>query len=174
MKKILSIVLTAALLVSTLAACGTADTASETRAETLSTVQTSSSSAESEASSENKTENIASEESNAVSSAESEAVNAESQTESAAENEQSNDSKILIVYFTHAENIESDAISGATPLIDGYGSVRYLANMIQNKVGGDLFAIQTEEKYPVEYNAAADFAKQQTDSNARPALSTHV
>ncbi len=193
MKKVISIMLTAALLVSALVACGTADTASETGASISSTVQTSS--AELESSSETKAESVAFEESpqeseteskaasskaaeskaeSSASSAESEAVTNESQAASAAENEQTNDNKILIVYFTHAENIEADAISGATPIIDGYGSVRLLANMIQNKVGGDLFSIQTEEKYPAEYNAAADFAKEQTDSNARPALSTHV
>lgn len=188
MKKVISIMLTAALLVSALAACGTADTASETGASISSTVQTSS--AESGASSESKTESVVNEESaqvsetaskaaeskaeSSASNAESETVTNDSQAEPAAEDEQTDDNKILIVYFTHAENTEGDAISGATPVIDGYGSVRFLANMIQNKVGGDLFSIQTEEKYPVEYNAAADFAKEQTDSNARPVLSTHV
>ena len=189
MKKVIAIMLTAALLVSALAACGTVDTASETGASISSTVQKSS------AETESKTESVAIEESaqeseaaskaeskatsskaaeSSASSAESEAVTNESQAASAAENEQTNDNKILIVYFTHAENTEGDAISGATPIIDDYGSVRLLANMIQNKVGGDLFSIQTEEKYPVEYNAAADFAKEQTDSSARPVLSTHV
>lgn len=84
------------------------------------------------------------------------------------------DSKILIVYFTAAENTEADAISEATPIIDDMGSVRVLANMIQNKVGGDLFSLQTEEKYSTEYNAVADFAKEQADSDARPTLTTHV
>lgn len=190
MKKVISIMLTAAFLVCALAACGAADTASETGEETSSTVQTSS--AKSEASSENKTESIVSEESaqesESLSAAESETVSSnsdeskvesaaaseESEAESNAENEQIDDKKILIVFFTAAENTEADAVSGATPIINGYGSVRYLANMIQNKIGGELFSIQTEEKYPVEYNAAADFAKEQTDGNARPVLSTHV
>ena len=122
MKKIISIILTAALIVSALAGCGgTAESPAETE------------------------------------------VKAENRS-----------GKKLIVYFTHAENVEADAVSGATPMIDGYGSVRVLANMIESNVGGDLFSIQTEEKYPAEYNDCADFAKKQTDSNARPALSTHI
>lgn len=43
----------------------------------------------------------------------------ETKADSDAENEQTNDNKILIVYFTHAENTEGDAISGATPIIEG-------------------------------------------------------
>ena len=84
------------------------------------------------------------------------------------------ESKILIVYFTAAENTEADAVSEATPIIDEFGSVRVLANMIKDKVGGDLFSLKTEEKYPVEYNAAADLAKEQNDSNVRPTLVNHI
>lgn len=62
--------------------------------------------------------------------------------------------KVLIAYFTRAENIGDtmgvDAVlSASINILDGSvaGNVKLLANDIQALTGGDLFAIQTERVY---------------------------
>lgn len=87
------------------------------------------------------------------------------------------DGKILIAYFAVAENSEVDAVSSASVVIDGdeaKGMSRYIADIIADKTGGELFSIQTEVDYPGEYNALADYAKKEQDDGVLPALSTHI
>lgn len=67
--------------------------------------------------------------------------------------------RILTVYFTRVGNTDFaedvDAVSGASLMLDGdrlIGNSELLAKMIQNSVGGDLYAITTEKKYPSGYN----------------------
>lgn len=60
-----------------------------------------------------------------------------------------NDAKILIAYFTAAENSGVDAISSASYTTVGetaVGRVRAVADMIQVHTGGELFSIQTSTK----------------------------
>ncbi len=84
---------------------------------------------------------------------------------------------ILIAYFAVAENSEVDAISSASVVtIDGkaMGMTAALANMIAEQTGGNLFSIQTSEDYPADINDVIEYAAQEQDSNARPALMTHI
>ena len=90
-------------------------------------------------------------------------------------------SKILIAYFSRAENIavdpKVDAVTSASINIDGdtiTGNVQILAGMIENVIGGDVFSIQTEEKYPTGYRDTTDLASTEQSEAARPALSTHA
>ena len=68
------------------------------------------------------------------------------------ENENSGlDSKILIAYFTAAENSGVDAISSASyTKVNGeaVGRIRAVADMIADNTGGELFSIKTETVYP--------------------------
>ncbi len=90
-------------------------------------------------------------------------------------------SKILVAYFSRAENIEFDpnvdATTSSSINISGEaadGNAKLLAEMVQTAAGGDLFSIQTMNKYPSAYRATTDQAKTEQNDNARPELSTHV
>ncbi|MDD2648500.1 MAG: cyclophilin-like fold protein [Eubacteriales bacterium] len=104
--------------------------------------------------------------------------------------------RILIAYFTWADNtvvtdegasIESalrhyanmgdsgsgvDATSSASLLVPGNTAI--MAGHIHDFVGGDLFSIKVENPYPANYDECLDRAADELDSNARPALKTHV
>lgn len=60
-------------------------------------------------------------------------------------------SKILITYFTVPETDGVDTMSGASRVAkDGevLGNTEFIAKEIQKNLGGDLFAIETVQKYP--------------------------
>lgn len=85
--------------------------------------------------------------------------------------------KILIAYFTAAENSGVDAVASASySMVEGtaIGRVRALADFIQADVGGDLFSIRTVETYPVGINEVIDQAAQEQAANARPELADHI
>lgn len=74
----------------------------------------------------------------------------------------------LVIYFS-ANNINDvDAVSSATPMIDGASSVQWMAERIHETVGGDIVAIMPTVDYPLEYDALADYAKDEADRDARP------
>lgn len=90
-------------------------------------------------------------------------------------------SNILIAYFTRVGNTDFpddvDAISSASLLKkDGVlvGNTQYIANLIHQNMGGDLFLIETSEKYPSDYDKTVDQGKRENDEEARPALASHV
>ena len=92
----------------------------------------------------------------------------------------SESSKILIAYFTWADNtavedpsaIDVDATTSASVL--AFGNAAKLANWIQEEVGGDLFSIKVEDLYSSNYDECLDRASEEKASNARTALATHV
>ena len=89
-------------------------------------------------------------------------------------------SSILIAYFTMPEDVDpagADAVSGASIVVrDGeiLGNVEYMAQTIQQAVGGDLLRIETVEEYPLEHEALVDFAAEEQEAGARPALATQI
>ena len=114
---------------------------------------------------------------------------AEAETDSAAETSSSDTeeavsqvsgSNILIAYFTMPEDVDTegaDAVTGASIVVeDGevLGNVEFLATIIQDTVGGDLFQIETVQQYPLEHDALVDQAAHEQDENARPELATHI
>lgn len=54
------------------------------------------------------------------------------------------------------------------------GNAQHLAQMAQQATGGDLFLIQTEDIYPSDYRETTDLATEEQNSDARPALISHV
>ena len=59
--------------------------------------------------------------------------------------------KILVAYFTAAENSGVDAVSSASYTLfnsENVGTVRAVAGMIAERTGGDLFSIRTSVVYP--------------------------
>ena len=85
--------------------------------------------------------------------------------------------KILIAYFTAAENSGVDAVSSASySTVNGeaIGRVRAIADMIQSETGGELFSIQTSVVYPADGGELIDYAAEEQDADARPELISHI
>lgn len=94
--------------------------------------------------------------------------------------ESSEGNNILVAYFTMPEDVDTegvDAIAGASIVVDEgkiMGNVEYIASIIQDTVGGDLFQIETVEQYPLDHDPLVDQAAQEQGEDARPELSTHI
>ena len=87
------------------------------------------------------------------------------------------DGKRLVVYFSVPETDAMDASSGASRVVSGgqvMGNTRYVASIISEATGGDLFEIKTVHTYPASHKALIDAAKEEADSKARPKLATHI
>lgn len=66
--------------------------------------------------------------------------------------EKVSDEKILIAYFSRAgENYEVGNISK--------GNTKIVAEMISEKVGGDIFEIKPAKEYPADYRECTEVAK---------------
>ena len=70
------------------------------------------------------------------------------------------DGKILVAYFAVAENSDVDAVSSASVSdVNGEtkGRMAALAEMLQEKTGGELFSIKTSVKYPGDIGKLIDY-----------------
>lgn len=77
---------------------------------------------------------------------------------------------ILTIYFSHTgENYFGGRIR---PIAKG--NTAYVAEYIQQAVGGDLFEIQTTQPYPENYSACTKQAKEEQQANARPQLKEYL
>ena len=81
-------------------------------------------------------------------------------TTASMEQQEIRNGRILIAYFSLAENRNTpDGMDGTTSasILDEngrqYGTTEYMARMIQNEIGGDLYSIETKEAYPSDYDA---------------------
>lgn len=95
----------------------------------------------------------------------------------ATEISENGDTKILIAYFTAAENSGVDAVSSASYSVvngEAIGRLRAIANMIQAKTGGELFSIQTSVVYPTDGGDLIDYAAEEQANDARPELTSHI
>ncbi len=54
------------------------------------------------------------------------------------------------------------------------GTTREVANLIQQRVGGDLFELRTTHSYPKEYRPTTNQAKREQQENFRPQLTAEV
>lgn len=86
--------------------------------------------------------------------------------------------KVLTVYFTRVGNSDFeedvDAVSSASLMKDDgtlVGNSQLLATMVYNAVGGGLYGIQTEKKYPSAYSDTVSVARDEMDSDEVVALS---
>ncbi len=90
--------------------------------------------------------------------------------------------RILIAYFSRSGNTENypdgiDAVSTASLIEKNglmVGNTEYLADLIQQSVGGDQFLIEVEEQYPADYDATVERAEKENSDNIRPALASHL
>lgn len=97
-----------------------------------------------------------------------------------AEGQTTGDTSTLIAYFTRPDNSDYgndlDAITSASVVQgeEAVGNAELLSQMIQNKTGGTLFAIETVDKYPEDYKRTTEIAAEEQDEDTRPELSSHV
>lgn len=85
------------------------------------------------------------------------------------------DSKILIAYFTWADNtqvddpssVDVDASTSASVLSPG--NTEKIANFIHEQVGGDMFSI-VDEPYSSDYDECLNRASDELSQQARPAI----
>ena len=67
-------------------------------------------------------------------------------------------SNILIAYFSVPEDVDTggtDAVAGASIVVkdnEKMGNTEYVAKLIQESVGGDLFRIETQQQYPLDHD----------------------
>lgn len=90
-------------------------------------------------------------------------------------------SNILVVYFSRMGNMEFDenvdaTTSASVNLIDGeyMGNAQLVAQMARETTGGDLFSIETVEKYPSDYRETTNIASTEKREDSRPALAAHI
>lgn len=83
---------------------------------------------------------------------------------------------ILIAYFSRWGNTEYpdgvDATTSASIVTDGknYGTTEYMARMIQENIGGDLHLIQTQEKYPEDFDELRELNHREAAEGYLPKL----
>ncbi len=88
--------------------------------------------------------------------------------------------RILIAYFSVPEDVDTsgvDAVAGASIVVkdnEVYGNTEYVAKIIQETAGGDLFRIEAATEYPLDHDPLVDQAADEQDENARPELKNHV
>ncbi|MDD3219044.1 MAG: flavodoxin [Lachnospiraceae bacterium] len=114
-----------------------------------------------------------------------------------------NGDEVLVAYFTRLPNTESgdnldavvqgggpygaigesfesadmDAISSASITVTDEGvkgNVETVAGWIAEYTGGELFSIETLEKYPLDYDTLINQGGEEQQNNVRPQLVTHV
>jgi flavodoxin len=101
-------------------------------------------------------------------------------TDKTADTSDGDGSKILIAYFSHHGNVVSDdtvdVVASASMSVRGVsvGNTQYIASLIQEEVGGDLFFIEVVEKYPPGYRDTIGVARQEQRDNMRPTLVNRV
>lgn len=105
----------------------------------------------------------------------------EDDTQDEPSEEVANQSNILVAYFSRVGNTEwedgVDAVSSASINVrngEFYGNAQLLAQFAQEVTSGDLFLIETVEKYPSAYRATTDKAADEQDDDARPELASYV
>ena len=103
---------------------------------------------------------------------------ADSKTEQAVSSDTSEaSSNILIAYFSNPQTDATDADTSASRNLESgtlKGNVEYTAELIQAKVGGETFRIETVEPYPAAYDPTINQALDEQRANARPELKNSV
>lgn len=107
-------------------------------------------------------------------------INSSSNVVTEAVQNNTDNENILIAYFSVPENVDTDGIdanSGASIVVknkDVLGNMQYMAMTIQEAIGGELFRIETKEKYPLEHETLVNQAKEEQNEEVRPELATHI
>ena len=90
------------------------------------------------------------------------------------------ESKSLVVYFSMPETTTADNMTqeedNSTVVIDGevLGNTQYMAYVIAENTGADIFRIEPETPYPTDHETLVDLAAEEQDTNARPAVKNQI
>lgn len=90
--------------------------------------------------------------------------------------QETQNSNILIVYFSMPEDVNTDgvnAVAGASIVMsegEKLGNVQYIAQIIQQNIGGELFRIETVQDYPLEHSVLVEQASNEQSNHVRPEL----
>lgn len=88
--------------------------------------------------------------------------------------------KTLVVYFSLPETDDPNNMTqeeeNSAVVIDGkvLGNTQYVAQIIQENTGADIFRIEAETPYPLDHATLVDQAAAEQDSNARPAILAQI
>lgn len=90
-----------------------------------------------------------------------------SQTNESTPTPSNTNGKNLVVYFSMPDNVDD-----STVVIDGetLGNTQYMAYVIQETAGADIFRIEPETPYPSDHDKLVDLAKEEQNDNARPKI----
>lgn len=88
--------------------------------------------------------------------------------------------KSLVVYFSMPETADPRNMTreeaNSTVVIDGkvMGNTQYVAVVIQEKTGADIFRIEPETPYPLDHKTLVQQAKTEQNQNFRPVIKENV
>lgn len=109
------------------------------------------------------------------------APTSEQQTESHSENSISQNSKILVAYFSYGENADLSAnadvsASASIQMLNGRvtGNTGLVADYIVKATGADVFSIITKEKYPSSYDETINVGQAEKNNNVKPEIANHI
>lgn len=85
-------------------------------------------------------------------------------------------SRILVAYFSWADNaiLADDVDAVASPSVIPPGNVQQLAGWVQEETGGDLFSIRVTNPYSSDWDECLARANEERGNNARPELQENV
>lgn len=94
-----------------------------------------------------------------------------SQTDESTPTPENKNGKNLVVYFSMPDNVDD-----STVVIDGetLGNTQYMAYVIEETVGADIFRIEPETPYPTDHSTLVDLAKEEQNDNARPKIKAKI
>lgn len=88
--------------------------------------------------------------------------------------------KVLVAYFSMPETANStdmtDDEDNSVVVVDGevLGNTQYMAYVIREQAGADIFRIEPETPYPTDHDTLVDQAAEEQEQSARPSLLNEV
>ena len=92
----------------------------------------------------------------------------------------STDGKRLVVYFSLPETQNPDNMTdeeaNSTVIIDGkvLGNTQFMAMVIKENTGADIFRIEPETAYPTDHEKLVEQAQKEQNDSTRPALASQL
>ena len=92
----------------------------------------------------------------------------------------SQESRVLVTYFSMPETTNPNNMTteedNSVVVIDGevLGNTQYMAYVIQETTGADIFRIEPRTPYPTNHSTLVDLAAEEQEQNARPAIKDRV
>lgn len=86
----------------------------------------------------------------------------------------------LVLYFSMPETNKSNNMTqeeeNSTVVVNGsvYGNTQYLAMLISNQTGADLFRIEPDIPYTTNHSELVTLAKEEQNNNARPSMKEQI